>query len=52
MARAEGFFFNGLVALTLSLVLWRLTHSEIGWLLLWTPGTMLVAYGWFLILTD
>lgn len=45
MERAQGYFFNGLVALALSLVMWRLTACYLGWLVLWTPGAVLVVMG-------
>jgi hypothetical protein len=43
---------NGIVALALSIILWRLTGSFEGWLVLSLPGSALVFYGWYLILKD
>jgi hypothetical protein len=41
--------FNGLVALSLSLVIWRLTGNVWGWLVLFLPGGLLVFYGYYLM---
>jgi hypothetical protein len=43
---------NGLVALSLSLLVWSLTGSVWGQYALSLPGGMLVFYGWYLILKD
>jgi membrane-bound ClpP family serine protease len=42
--------FNGLVALSLSLIIWKFTGNFWGWLALSVPGSALVIYGWYLIL--
>jgi hypothetical protein len=41
--------FNGLVALALALIVWRVTHSFLGWLVLFLPGAGLVFWGLFLV---
>jgi hypothetical protein len=52
MQRAEESLVNGILALALSLVLWRLTGSFLGWLVLAAPGSALVIWGWVLALRD
>jgi hypothetical protein len=42
---AIGYFVNGLIALALSLVIWRLTHNFLGWAVLFLPGSALVIWG-------
>jgi hypothetical protein len=46
MGRAEGYIINGLIALTLSLIIWKGTGSFIGWLVLAVPGGVLILVGW------
>ena len=41
-----GRIVNGLIALALSLALWHITHSFVGWLALFAPGAALVLWGW------
>jgi hypothetical protein len=41
-----GAIVNGLIALALALILWRLTGSFGGWLALFLPGSVLVLKGW------
>jgi hypothetical protein len=43
--RAAGFFVNGLIALALSMLIWRLTGNVLGWAVLFGPGTALVIRG-------
>jgi hypothetical protein len=50
MGRTTGSIINGLIALVLALLLWRLTHSFWGWLALFLPGAALVVWGWIVIL--
>lgn len=52
MSGAAGLIFNGLVALILSLVLWHISHSFLGWLVLFGPGAALVMVGWIVLLRD
>jgi hypothetical protein len=52
MHRAWALVVNGTLALALSLVLWRLTGSFLGWLVLAAPGSALVIWGWVLALRD
>lgn len=40
---------NGLMAFTLSLIVWKLTGNFWGWLALALPGAFLLFYGWYLI---
>lgn len=40
-----GFLTNGLLALILSLLIWRLTGSFLGWLALFLPGALMVTRG-------
>jgi hypothetical protein len=42
---AAGRIVNGLIALVLALAVWRLTGSFLGWLVLFTPGSLLVIAG-------
>jgi hypothetical protein len=46
MGRAKGLLINGLIALTLSLIIWKGTGSFIGWLALAAPGGVLILAGW------
>jgi hypothetical protein len=43
---------NGISAIILALVLWRLTGSFVGWLVLFVPGAALIAISWVLIFFD
>jgi hypothetical protein len=43
--RAAGFFVNGLIALALSMLIWRLTGNVLGWAVLFGPGAALVIRG-------
>jgi hypothetical protein len=52
MRRAEGSIVNGVLALALSLAVWRLTGSFAGWLVLAAPGGGLIVWGWVLALRD
>ena len=49
-SRGANTIFNGLVALALSLIIWRLTGIWWAWAILFGPGAALVFYGWYLIL--
>jgi membrane-bound ClpP family serine protease len=44
--------FNGIVALSLSLIMWRYTGNLWGWLALFLPGAVLIFYGWYLSLKE
>jgi hypothetical protein len=50
--KALNYIFNGIVALALSILIWRLTHNFVGWLVLALPGGALILYGWYLILKE
>ena len=50
MSKGAGALFNGIVALVLSIILWRLTHSTLAWAVLFTPGAALVLWGFYLVL--
>jgi hypothetical protein len=52
MSKGAGALFNGIVALVLSIILWRLTHSTLGWAVLFTPGAVLVLWGFYLVLVE
>jgi hypothetical protein len=41
-----GYVVNGMIALPLSLAIWHITHSFLGWLVLFLPGSALVLWGW------
>ena len=41
---------NGIFALGLALLMWRITHSFLGWLALFVPGSILVLWGCRLLL--
>jgi O-antigen ligase len=45
-----GPILNGIVALTLSLIVWRLTGSFAGWIALFIPGAILIFWGWMVAL--
>lgn len=49
-ASSAGAIINGLIALALSLALWEVTHSFVGWLALFVPGAALVFVGWAAII--
>jgi hypothetical protein len=44
-----GLIVNGLIALILSLLIWRLTENLWAWLVLFIPGGCLVVRGWVAI---
>lgn len=48
--RACGFLLNGLIALALSLLIWRLTHNVLGWAVLFGPGVVCTFRGIYLAL--
>ena len=50
MSKGAGTLFNGIVALVLSIAVWRLTHSALGWAVLFAPGAALVLWGFYLVL--
>jgi hypothetical protein len=52
MDRAAGYIVNGLIALALALVLWKLTGSFVSWLALFLPGAALVIWGFIVMLRD
>jgi hypothetical protein len=52
MSKGAGALVNGIEALCLSLVLWRLTHSALGWAVLFMPGALLVLWGFYLVLRN
>jgi len=43
---------NGVAALLLALAMWRLTHSFVGWLALFVPGSILILWGGWILLRD
>jgi hypothetical protein len=43
--KALGYIINGLIALALSLAIWRMTHSFLGWAVLFAPGAIFVFLG-------
>jgi hypothetical protein len=45
MDRSARLIVQGLMALALALLMWRLTHSLWGWLVFFLPGSALVLYG-------
>lgn len=45
MRRAVGFLVHGIFALLLSLIMWKLTDSMLGWAVLFLPGAALVIWG-------
>jgi hypothetical protein len=45
----NGLLFNGLAALALSIIMWRLTGSWLGYFILALPGGALVILGWVVI---
>jgi hypothetical protein len=48
--KSSAYIFNGLVAASLSLILWKTTGNVWGWLALFLPGCALILYGWYLLL--
>ena len=52
MGRAEGCFLNGLLALSLSLLVWRLTGNFYAWGVLFGPGAALVIKGFVELLRN
>jgi hypothetical protein len=52
LGAAVGLIVNGLIALALSLALWEITHSMLGWLALFVPGATLVLYGCWRIFVE
>ena len=49
MSKGCGTIVNGIGALCLSLVMWSLTGSALGWAVLFTPGAVLVLWGLYLV---
>lgn len=49
-SKSANTLFNGLVALCLSLIIWKFTGSWWGWFVLFVPGSCLIVYGWYLTL--
>jgi hypothetical protein len=47
--RSVNLIIMGIFILILALVLWRMTHSFLGWLVLFIPGTAFVMRGLLLI---
>jgi hypothetical protein len=45
-----GSILNGIVALILSLIVWRLTGNFLGWIALFLPGAILIFWGWVIAL--
>jgi membrane-bound ClpP family serine protease len=45
-----GPILNGLVAVILSLIVWRFTGSSLGWIALFAPGAILIFWGWIVAL--
>ena len=45
MQRAEGLIINGISALLLSLLIWKMTENFTGWLALALPGAIMVIAG-------
>lgn len=43
---------NGVVALLLAIAMWRITHNALGWLALFIPGSILILWGWWILLRD
>jgi hypothetical protein len=41
-----GMLLNGLLALLLSVIMWRLTHNWWAWFVLFMPGGALIVLGW------
>lgn len=39
----------GLFGIILSLLMWRITHSFVGWALMFIPGSCFIAYGLYRI---
>jgi hypothetical protein len=52
MSKGASTLFNGIVALGLSLVVWRLEHSVLGWAVLFMPGALLVLWGLYLVFSE
>jgi hypothetical protein len=50
--KPAGYLFNGILALMLSIIMWRLTGSWAGWFVLSLPGAAFVLYGWYLALKE
>jgi hypothetical protein len=44
--------FEGIFVLILAIVIWRLTHSFIGWAMLFAPGAALVSLGLVRVIGD
>jgi hypothetical protein len=50
--RAVNYILEGILALILSVIMWKLTGSFLGWVVFSVPGSALVLYGWYLIIKD
>lgn len=49
---AKRLIINGLMGLCLSLIMWKLTESFLGWIVLFIPGALLVLVGWYVALRE
>jgi hypothetical protein len=49
MSYYQGLVVNGIIALALSLALYKITNSYLGWAVLAIPGSLLVIYGTLMI---
>lgn len=47
-----GNIVNGMIALALALAIWHITHSFLGWAVLFIPGAALVLRGAYLIFKE
>lgn len=45
MSKGASALFNGVLGSGLSLVVWRLTHSELAWAVLFAPAALLTMWG-------
>jgi hypothetical protein len=52
MQRAEELFVNGISALLLSLLVWKMTENFTGWMVLAVPGAIMVVAGWIAALRN
>jgi hypothetical protein len=50
MQRAEGLLVNGISALLLSLLVWKMTGNFTAWLVFAVPGTTMIFAGWIAVL--
>jgi hypothetical protein len=44
--KAWSFFLHGVLAVILSLFMWRLTHVTWAWAVLFGPGAVMIFIGW------